>query len=134
MYCQPDAQHIKPVHRAFMQSIKKTQSFKTVYSRGRQQMNAYFVMYVIANNTNVNRLGVTVSKKVGKAVIRNRVRRLVKEICRLKAHRINNGFDIVIVARPAAGALPRGGSFCKLDKALESLFQKLQLLGTEKNG
>ena len=125
MYCRPN----KPV-----QSIKKTKSFKTVYNCGRQGVNAYFVMYVMDNNTGVNRLGVTVSKKVGKAVIRNRVKRLVKEICRLKAHRVCSGYDIVVVARPAAGALPREGSFKQLDKALEALFYKLRLLTIESSG
>ena len=113
---------------AFVQSIKKTKSFKNVYSCGRQEVNAYFVMYAIANNTGVNRLGVTVSKKVGKAVIRNRVRRLVKESCRLRAHRVSTGYDIVVVARAAAGALPREGSFNKVDKALETLFDRHRLL------
>jgi len=91
-------------------------------------------MYVVANNTDVNRLGVSVSKKVGKAVIRNRVKRLVKESCRLRAHQVIKGFDIVVVARPAAGLVPKEGSYYKLDKALKSLFYRLRLLKTETNG
>ena len=127
MYCL----HKAPVKNAGVQSIKKTKTFKTVYNCGRQGVNTYFVVYAMANNTGVNRLGITVSKKVGKAVIRNRVRRLVKEIYRLNAHRVTNGFDIVVVARPAAGSLPREGSFCRLEKALESLFNRLKLLKIE---
>ena len=115
----------------FMQSIKKTKSFKTVYSCGRQGFNAYFVIYAMANDTGVNRLGLSVSKKVGKAVVRNRVRRLIKESCRLRATRITQGFDIVIVARPAVGALPKEGLFRKVDKALESLFYRLRLQKSE---
>ena len=109
-------------------SIKKTKSFKAVYSCGRQEVNAYFVMYTIANNTDANRLGITVSKKVGNAVVRNRVKRLVKESYRLKAHRVAKGHDIVVVARPAAGALPKESSYHKTDKALESLLKRLKLL------
>ena len=89
-------------------------------------MGAYFVVYALKNGDNENRLGISISKKVGKAVTRNRIRRLVKESCRLKAKRIAKGYDIVIVARHAAGSL--GGSFQNVDKALEALFGRLKLL------
>ena len=134
MYCRPNTALTKPVRRAFMQSIKKTKSFKNVYSSGHQEVNAYFVMYALANESETNRLGVSVSKKVGKAVIRNRVKRLVKESCRLRAHQVIDGYDIVVVVRPAAGCLPKEGSFYKLDKSLESLFKRLQLLNVTANG
>jgi len=124
----------KPACRAFMPPIRKTKAFKTVYSCGSQAVNAFFVMYAMANDTNANRLGVTVSKKVGKAVVRNRVKRLVKESCRLNADKYATGYDIVVVARPAVGALPREGSFRKVDKALESLFGRLKLLEAKTNG
>ncbi|MCL2571890.1 MAG: ribonuclease P protein component [Defluviitaleaceae bacterium] len=114
-----------------MQSIKKTKSFKTVYDGGRHYVNLYFVVYAIANNEEFNRLGVTVSKKVGNAVIRNRVRRLIKESCRLKASMLRQGFDIVIVARATVGELPKEGSFIKVDKSLKSLFSKLRLIKKE---
>ena len=125
---------LKPACRAFVPPIRKTKSFKAVYSSGNQAVNAFFVMYALANDTNANRLGVSVSKKVGKAVTRNRVKRLVKESCRLKAERFCKGFDIVVVARPAVGGLPREGSFRKVDKALESLFAKLKILEAKANG
>jgi len=114
-----------------MQSIKKTKSFKTVYDGGRHYVNPYFVAYALANNEEFNRLGVTVSKKVGNAVIRNRVRRLIKESCRHKAHRLKQGFDIVIIARAPVGELPKAGSFIKVDKSLESLLRKLRLISAE---
>jgi len=111
-----------------MQSLKKTKSFKIVYSGGRKSVNHYFVMYAHTNDEGISRLGVTVSKKVGNAVVRNRIRRLVKESCRLRAHRLMPGYDIVIVARSGVASLPRESSFAKVDKALESLFGKLMLL------
>jgi len=114
-----------------MHSIKKTKSFKIVYGSGRQAVNPYFVMYVRHNDSNISRLGITVSKKVGKAVIRNRVRRLVKESCRLRAAKVTKGMDIVIVARPAVANLEREVAFIKVDKSLEQLFRKLQLLCSE---
>jgi len=132
MNCPHKASCEKPARRAFVRPIKKTKSFKTVYNGGRKAVNAYFVMYMVSNGSNISRLGLSISKKVGKAVIRNRIRRLVKESCRLKAHKIITGFDIVVVARPLAGELPREGSFCKVDKALEQLLAKLQLTPVDK--
>ena len=114
-----------------MHSIKKTKVFKLVYGSGRQAVNPFFVMYVRKNDDDISRLGVTVSKKVGNAVIRNRVRRLVKESCRLRAFKIIKGYDIVIVARKVVGTLPREESFYKVDKSLEQLFRKLQLISPE---
>ena len=134
MYYQPNPLHIKPACRAFVPPIRNTKAFKAVYNSGSQAVNAYFVMYAMANDTETNRLGVSVSKKVGKAVVRNRVKRLVKESCRLKASTISNGFDIVVVARPAVGALPLEGSFRKVDKALGTLFGRLKLLEAKPSG
>jgi len=134
MSYQPNPTCIKPASRAFVPSIRKTKAFKAVYSSGNQVVNAYFIMYAMANNTCTNRLGVSVSKKVGKAVVRNRVKRLVKESCRLRASSVIKGFDIVVVARPAVGTLPKEGSFRKVDKALESLFNRLRLLAAKKDG
>ena len=128
MYYQPNEPMLKPVRRAFVHSIKKTKSFKSVYNTGRQGVNPYFVMYAVLNNTDATRLGISVSKKVGKAVVRNRVKRLVKEVYRLNNHRLVTGLDIVVVARPAAGALPKEGSFYKFNKALESLLYKMKLI------
>ena len=133
MCCRPNTA-AKPARRAFMQSIKKTGSFKNVYGCGRQGVNAYFVIYALANDSQVSRLGVSISKKVGKAVVRNRIKRLVKESCRLKAHRIIGGYDIVVVVRPAAGLLPKAGSFCKLSGALGSLLHRLRLIKVEADG
>ena len=128
MSCQPNPPCLKPASRAFVPSITKTRAFKHVYGSGSQGVNNLFVVYAAHNHTCANRLGITVSKKVGKAVTRNRVKRLVKESCRLRACQLSQGYDIVVVARPAAGALPRDGSFQKVDKALQALFGRLGLL------
>jgi len=125
---------LKPVRRAFVHSIKKTKSFKTVYNSGLQGVNPYFVMYAVHNNTDVTRLGISVSKKVGKAVVRNRVKRLVKEIYRLNNYRIFTGLDIVVVARPAATALLEECPFFNFNKALESLLYKMKLIKIDTNG
>ena len=120
---------IKPARRAFVPTIKKAKSYKAVYNHGRQMVNAYFVMYAMPNNTELeNYLGLSVSKKVGNAVMRNRVRRLIKESFRLKAFRIVKGYDIIVVARVSVGSLPKAGAFMMVDKALENLLNRLGLL------
>ena len=134
MYYQHNHPNVKPACRAFVPPIRKTKSFKAVYSSGNQSVNAYFVMYAMANNTDANRLGISVSKKVGKAVVRNRVKRLVKESCRLRSGTVVEGFDIVVVARHAVGTLPVDGAFRKVDKALEHLLGRLRLLKVAANG
>ena len=60
------------------------------------------MLYVKRNGTNSNRLGITVSKKVGGAVARNRAKRRLKELYRINSHRLKKGLDIVIVARASA--------------------------------
>ena len=85
-------------------------------------------MYALANDIGFNRLGLSISKKVGKAVVRNRIRRLIRESCRLRARQIVVGYDIIVIARQALSSMPKEGSFQKVDKALEVLFARLRLL------
>ncbi len=81
--------------------IHKNYDFRIVYGKGKVFHNNLFVMCVRRNKRNLekNRLGISVSKKVGKSVIRNRVRRLVYEVYRLNLHRLRTGYDIVFIAR-----------------------------------
>lgn len=86
--------------------IHKNYDFRIVYNRGKVFHNNLFVIYVWKNKRNfdINRLGISVSKKVGKSVTRNRVRRLVYEAYRLNLHKLKNGYDIVFIARSNAKA------------------------------
>ncbi|HHW56261.1 MAG TPA: ribonuclease P protein component [Clostridia bacterium] len=79
--------------------IKKTYEFKKIYSNGKSIANQFVVIYYIPNNLHFNRVGYSVSKKIGKSVVRNRVRRLLHESFRLLEAEIKKGFDIVFVAR-----------------------------------
>lgn len=79
--------------------LKKKYEFKKVYKLGNSYADRYLVMYLLPSNQEYNRLGVSVSKKVGKSVIRNRVKRLIKEAFRKNTDKLDKGFDIVIIAR-----------------------------------
>ena len=84
------------------ESLKKNMDFQNVYTNGKSYANKYLVMYVLENNLNKNRLGISVSKKVGNSVIRHRVTRLIRESYRLQEDVFNSSLDIVVIARGTA--------------------------------
>ena len=83
----------------FSESLKKNYEFRYVYENGKSYANKYLVMYVVENNTDRNRLGISVSKKVGNSVVRHRITRLIRESYRLHENIFNSGLDIVVIAR-----------------------------------
>ncbi|MDE6619502.1 MAG: ribonuclease P protein component, partial [Lachnospiraceae bacterium] len=76
--------------------------FKNVYSGTKSYANKYLVMYVLENGLDKNRLGISVSKKVGNSVVRHHVTRLIRESYRLHEDMFRSGLDIVVVARVSA--------------------------------
>ena len=80
----------------------KNKDFQKVYKNGRSYANKYLVMYVLENKNKENRLGISVSKKVGNSVVRHRITRLIRENYRLNSSRFKLGYDIVIIARTTA--------------------------------
>ena len=86
----------------FSESLKKNSDFQKVYRQGKSYANRYLVMYVLSNQTEGNRLGISVSKKVGNSVIRHHLTRLIRESYRLHEDMFNNGLDIVVIARSTA--------------------------------
>ena len=85
----------------FSSSLKLNHIFQRLY-RTNGQANGYLVLYARKNRTGVNRVGITVSKKLGKANVRNRVRRRLREVYRLNEAMFQPGWDIVVVARTRA--------------------------------
>lgn len=83
-------------------TLKNSREFGSVYNTRNSVANKYLVMYLRDNGLEYNRLGISVSKKVGNSVVRHRVTRLVREAYRLNRDNIDVGYDIVIVARPAS--------------------------------
>ena len=86
----------------FSESLKKNSYFQNVYKNGKSYANRFLVMYVMENHLERNRLGISVSKKVGNSVIRHHITRLVREAYRLQEERFNSGLDIVVIARVSA--------------------------------
>ncbi len=86
----------------YSESLKKNQDFRNVYGRGKSCANKYLVMYVLENGTGRNRLGISVSKKVGNSIVRHRLTRLIRESYRLQEERYRCGLDIVVIARASA--------------------------------
>ena len=89
----------------FSESLKKNADFQNVYKYGKSYANKYLVMYVLENNKEINRLGISASKKVGNSVVRHRFARLVRESYRLHENIFNSGLDIVVVARKDAASV-----------------------------
>ena len=85
----------------FSSSLKLKHIFQRLY-RTSGQANGYLVLYARRNRTATNRVGITVSKKLGKANVRNRIRRRLREVYRLNEDKFHPGWDIVVVARTRA--------------------------------
>lgn len=89
----------------FSTSLKLNHIFRRLY-RTSGFADGYLVLYARKNRTDGNRVGITVSKKLGKAHVRNRTRRRLREIYRLNESRFQPGWDIVVVARSRAVDAP----------------------------
>ena len=98
----------------FSESLKKNRDFQTVYRKGKSFGNKYLVMYLLANDLGKNRVGISVSKKVGNSIIRHHLTRLIRESYRLHETRFQCGYDLVIIARVAA----KDKTFREIESAL----------------
>ena len=97
--------------------IKSNNDFQKVYKEGKSKANKYLVMYVLPNDLGINRLGISVSKKVGNSVVRHHLTRLIRESYRLNSNMFNSSLDIVVVVRTTA----RDKNYHSLESALMHL-------------
>ena len=95
-------------------SLSNNRNYKFVYKNGRSKANRLLVMYVCPNHSDRNRLGISVSKKVGNSVVRHRVTRLIRESYRLHEEMLGSGLDIAVIARENA----RDAAYHEVESAL----------------
>lgn len=109
--------------------IRKNYEYRAIYKRGRSFSNALLVLYLVKNNKGLNRLGISVSKKVGISVIRSRVKRLISESYRLNCIGLKGNYDLVFIARVNSS----GKSYIQIEEALRNLLKKAGLITSENN-
>ncbi len=108
----------------FTDTLKKNYEFQRLYSKGKSAVTPYLVVYVRKTKKRDIRIGLTVSTKLGKAVVRNRVRRRLREIYRLNEESFVQGIELVVVARVKAAR----ASYRQLEQAFLSACGKLEVL------
>ena len=106
------------------ETIKKNSEFKSVYQAKHSYANKYIIMYILQNGTDTNRLGVSVSKKVGNSIVRHRLARLIREAFRLNVTQVAPGYDVVVIAR--AGL--KGKGYKETESAMLHLFKAASYL------
>ena len=108
-------------------SLKLNREFRRLYAKGASAVSPWLAVYCRKNRLGYNRLGLTVGTKVGHAVVRNRVRRRIRESYRVNEDRFRQGYDLVVVARARAA----GARYAQLERSLLQLAGKLDLLERE---
>ncbi len=108
-------------------SLKENHLFRRIYQKGKTAADGRLALYVRRSGGRKNRLGLTVSTKVGCAVVRNRIRRRLREIYRLHEDQMAEGMDVVVVARARAAF----SSYGQLERSFLALAGKLGLLKKE---
>ncbi len=104
--------------------VKKSWQFKRIYKEGVKYSDNLFVLYVLPNSTQETRIGLTVTKKVGISVQRNRLKRLIREVFKSLSE-IAPGNDLVIIARKAALNL----KYSQVQASLTRLLYRARILG-----
>ncbi len=104
--------------------IRKNREFKKVYNEGRYYVEEFLVAYVVKNETEYTRVGFSVSKKLGKAVTRNKFKRMMKENYRAVSDKLKSGYDIVFTAR-AKGS---NANYYDIQKCMLSALNRARLI------
>ena len=108
-------------------TVKENYEFRRIYRKGKSLVSPQMVLYWQKNRQGQSRLGITVSTKLGHAVVRNRCRRRLREVYRLETPRLRQGYDIILVARTRTATAP----WPELQRQFRRLCRKLDLLEEE---
>ena len=105
-------------------TLKENYEFRRLYQKGASAVSPAMVLYCRKNRLGRNRLGLVSSTKLGHAVVRNRCRRRLREVYRLRTPELKQGYDIILVARTRTAYAP----WAELQKQFLKLCRKLDLL------
>ncbi len=105
-------------------TLKENRDFRRLYGRGRSAVSDCMVVYTMRNRFGAGRLGITTGVKLGHAVVRNRLRRVVREIYRQHAPQMRPNMDVVVVVRAAAVR----ASYWEMERAFRYCAEKVGLL------
>ncbi|MBO8170004.1 MAG: ribonuclease P protein component [Thermoanaerobacteraceae bacterium] len=103
--------------------LKEKRDFKRVYRYGKSHANDVLVIFYLPNKLNRCRIGFSISRKMGKAVVRNRIKRVLREICRRNIGEFKAGYDIIFIARKKI----KGIDYCLIEIKLLSLVEQVGL-------
>lgn len=132
LVCDRAERAVKPRTAASGRRLSRSAEFERVYRHGRSTANRHLVLYTFPNpSTQQPRLGLSVSRKVGGAVERNRVKRLLREAFARTESELSPGQDIVVVARPQARELAERDGLTGMDAALAELIDRARLRDVE---
>lgn len=105
--------------------IKKSQEIEKVMKKGRSTANRYFIVYKYAKNDNDNfRIAISVGKKIGKAVDRNKVKRYIRNVTTEHKHEMNPNYDYFVIARKGVKDL----DYVTFKENLEQLYKKMNII------
>jgi ribonuclease P protein component len=104
--------------------LRKNKQFQEMYRSGRSYANRLAVLYVMVSQPNVRRMGFAAGKRLGGAVVRNRVKRLLREVYRLQQDQLITGHDFILVGRQ--GIL--SADYRQITSAVQDLFRRAKII------
>ncbi|RNB83438.1 ribonuclease P protein component [Brevibacillus fluminis] len=107
--------------------LRKNEEFQAIFQKGKSAANKQFIVYSSLSDQTGYRIGISVSKKLGNAVVRNRVKRLIREACTRLEDKIQTGIDLIIIARPGTELM----DFQSLCSSLQHAMKRAKVLNAQ---